>query len=79
MIDQLRLRNLSISRFNSLGWPAHVNARSWGVGALGDGVIDPNAAAIDLLVTHGFLGRLGVFNMFEVDEAKPARTSSLKM
>jgi hypothetical protein len=48
------------------------------MGAFGDGVIDPNAATIDLLVAHGILRSLSILDMLKVDEAKPAGTPSLK-
>ena len=40
------------------------------MGALGDGKVDTDTPAIDLGVTHGILGRFGVFRGLEVNKGK---------
>jgi hypothetical protein len=45
----------------------------------GDGEVDPDAAAVDLLVAEGFLGGLGILDVLEVHERKSTRTAGLKM
>lgn len=55
---------------NLLGGSAHVDAWSGRVGSFGDGEVDPDPAAVDLLVTHRVLGSLGILLVLEVDEAE---------
>ena len=55
-----------------LGRPAHVDSRGGSVGPLGDGEVDSDPAAVDLLVAHPILGSLRVLHGFEVDEGKAA-------
>lgn len=43
-----------------LGGPSHVDAGRGGVGTLGDAEVDADPSAVDLLITHGFFGRLRV-------------------
>ena len=45
---------------------------------LGDGEVDSDAAAVDLLVAHPILGGLRVLHGFEVDEGKAARAPRLR-
>ena len=66
-------------KLNLLGGPAHVDSGGGSVGPLGDGEVDSDAAAVDLLVAHSVLSGLRVLHGFEVDEGKAARASRLKM
>jgi len=49
------------------------------VSPLGDGEVNPDAAAVDLLVAHSVLGGLRVLHGLEVDEGKAARATRLSV
>ena len=66
-------------KLNLLGRPAHVDSGGGSVGPLGDGEVDSDAAAVNLLVAHPILGGLRVLHGLEVDEGKAARATRLKV
>ena len=46
--------------------------------ALRDAEVYSDPSAVNLLVTHGVLGSLGVLLVLEIDEPKTTRTASLE-
>ena len=62
-----------------LCWLSHVDAWRGSVWPLCDGIVDSDFPTVDFCVTHGVLGRLGVFQGLEVDEGEPPGATGLSV